>query len=139
MTEEELFAIELRVQRCTPGPCEVNRIDEDNGEITYQVQSLFPITTGKVLGTYCDFDNPRAKFDAEFEANSRTDVWALINEIKAQRQLMDNIRRSIPDECNDNCPLEFHKEINLAIKSIITKYMQDPNATPDKIFKDIVK
>lgn len=138
MTQEELFEIEMRMKRASPGPCGVQRLDHDNGEITYQVQcegkdSLY---AGRVLGSHCDYDNPNAKNDAEFEAKVREDLVKVINYAKELKAALYTIFLNRPASNVSAAYLELY--VNDLCQMIINT-MKDPNATPDSIFKDLIK
>ena len=61
---------EAMCKAATQRPLRVNRFDEEDGEITYQIQA--DDGTGYVLCSFGDVDNPRALHDAAFDVESRT-------------------------------------------------------------------
>lgn len=69
--------IEKRAKASTADEIDINRFDNDDGSISYQLQG------DAVLGYFNDGDgNTRAKFDAIFFAHAREDVLALIERIR---------------------------------------------------------
>lgn len=96
-TKEDLLRMRKVQAKATPGPCQVNRFDEDDGTISYQVQQT---KTGVVLCEFPDITspNPRAKHDATFDASARTD-WRRVTEwaLEARRLLAEYVAGRISD------------------------------------------
>lgn len=68
--------VQRRHARVTPGDLIVNRYDQDDGTIEYQIQAT-GAGRGAVLGELTDRDSKRAGFDAEAFVYNRTACPAL--------------------------------------------------------------
>jgi DNA polymerase III epsilon subunit-like protein len=86
VTEEELAEIERRCAEATPGPWQVNRFDNDGGEINWQVQQV--PRPSEVIANVTDDEPKRAKHDAAFVAHAREDLPAAIAEIERLNRLV---------------------------------------------------
>lgn len=88
----DLDAIARVAQTSTPGPIFVNRFDEDDGSVQYQLQ-----TNGNgdiVLGYTLDDDgNARAKQDAELWATARDTILALVQRVQTAERKLASIER----------------------------------------------
>jgi hypothetical protein len=83
-----LAKIEARAQRATPGPCEVVRFDNVSGSIAFQVEYQ-TADEHTILGWHNDLRNPRARFEAEFEAHARTDIPRLLKALRLALPILE--------------------------------------------------
>ena len=72
LTPADLQRITAYCEAATTRPLRINRFDQDDGEIVYQIQA--DDESGYVLCSFGDADNPKAKQDAEFEVQARLDL-----------------------------------------------------------------
>lgn len=88
-TEVSLAVIERMARAATAGTIEINRFDEPDGSIQYQLQLSGNGEDSTVLGYAHDGDgNTRAKQDAELWAISREAILALVQRVQtAERKL----------------------------------------------------
>lgn len=80
LTEAEIAEIRTRVEVATPGPLVVERHDDDDGSIAYEVWTKY---RGRRLWREDDDDslgNPNVKADAVFAAHAHTDVPRLLHD-----------------------------------------------------------
>lgn len=76
----KLDALEAAHRRATKGRYFINRYDNSDGSITWQVQS--ENESSDVIANFVDRDAPRAKQDAEFHVAAHRDLPALIQQAR---------------------------------------------------------
>lgn len=92
-----LEAIEARLKAATPGPKEVIRFDNVSGEIDYQVAGGKPYV---ILCQFGDFENPKAKGDANLLAHAPQDLAKLLAIVKCMQAALERViahDRRLPD------------------------------------------
>jgi hypothetical protein len=88
MTDEELQAIEARVNAATPGPWSTGAGKVEGGQVRELV--IAPNDDVIVAIAYGGFGNPvdRTSQDRTFIASARTDVPALVKEVRRLREAL---------------------------------------------------
>lgn len=88
MTDKELDAVLARAEAATPGPWHAtNQVRDDR---VWQIEDV------KHEDEICDLDNDeRAEHNARFIAHARTDVPALVAEVRRLRGGLDQLRRAV--------------------------------------------
>lgn len=90
--ETYLAQVKERAENATDGPCEVVRFDNDDGSISWQVETHISADQDhRIIGWYSEHgDNPRIRHDAIFDAHSRTDIPKLLQIIEVYRSALDH-------------------------------------------------
>jgi len=94
MTEQELAAIEARCNAATPGPW--NRAYHGNMIIVESPNSIVVNADDKEFGTGLQYGGIKGETDGDFIANSRTDVPALLAEVRRLMAEVEHLRTPGP-------------------------------------------
>ena len=79
LTPDELSEIRARCEAATEGPYCVERHDMEDGSITYEIWTSSFKT--RIVSINDELDNDNARLDAQFLANARADIPALLSTI----------------------------------------------------------
>ena len=81
--EKYLKEVKERCSAATEGPCEVIRFDNENGYISYQVETVLSnYREHECVSWHSELTDPKAKANAEFDAHARTDVKVLLEMVE---------------------------------------------------------
>jgi hypothetical protein len=99
-----LTEVKERADMATEGPLEVVRFDNDDGSISYQLETCITPKNHNILAWYTDRENPKAKSDCIFAAHARTDLPTAIKVIEKLIEQRDEYTK---------WPDKFSKQIGL--------------------------
>lgn len=94
LSDDEIAAITARAEKATPGPWDVQRQDEDDGDIVWEVWNDKVLRVLKISGKW-DSSNRRARPDAAFIAASRTDIPKLIASHASLKAEVERLREAL--------------------------------------------
>lgn len=95
LSDAQLAELEALLAKATPGPWHVQRYDEDDGSITYEIWND---DVERVLRINDDGGNPRAKIDGDAIASAVNALPALLAEAKQARADVAAIRAAAFEE-----------------------------------------
>lgn len=102
LSDAQLAELEALLAKATPGPWHVQRYDEDDGSITYEIWND---DVERVLRINDDGGNPRAKIDGDAIASAVNALPALLAEAKQARADVAAIRAAAFEEAAAICEL----------------------------------
>lgn len=73
--------VQARLEKATPGPLEIIRFDNDDGTISYQVESALG-ENHEIVSWHSEHACPKPKANAELIANCPTDLSTLLQIVK---------------------------------------------------------
>ena len=80
--------VQARLEKATPGPLEIVRFDNDDGTISYQVESALG-ENHEIVSWHSEHACPKPKANAELIANCPTDLSTLLQIVKIQNQVLE--------------------------------------------------
>ena len=80
--------VQARLEKATPGPLEIIRFDNDDGTISYQVESALG-ENHEIVSWHSEHACPKPKANAELIANCPTDLSTLLQIVKIQNQVLE--------------------------------------------------
>jgi len=86
MTPERIAELRALVDKATPGPIAIHRIDLDGGALEWQMQS--ERRNAAVVGSFTDEDNRRARYDAQLFSAAVDAIPELLDEVERLRKMV---------------------------------------------------